>query len=285
MYPVMRVKKMCDILLCVFGAALVGAGVYFFKIPNNFSTGGVSGISVIIGRYIPSLSAGTIMSALNILLLLLGFVFCGRECGFKTVLGTLVLSGTLLLLGRLFPMPSPLTDEPLLELFFAVMLPAAGSAILFNRNATTGGTDIVAMILKKYLHMNIALALLISDMLITLGAFLFGAKTGLLSLLGLILKTLVVNSVIENINLCKRFEIITTDPDSVNGFIIGTLHRDSTVSDARGGYTGERKYCVQSVVNRGEAVKLSAFVKKEQPSAFVIITDTSAIIGKGFRGY
>ncbi|HOA31449.1 MAG TPA: YitT family protein [Clostridia bacterium] len=277
-------KKFQEYIICIFGAALVATGVYFFKMPNNFSTGGVTGISVVLSGFFKLQSASIIASALNILMLILGFLVLGKQCGLKIVLGSISMSATLLLLEFFIPMRQPLTDEPFLELIFAVLLPGVGSAILFNINGSTGGTDIIAMILRKFTSINIGLALFLSDLIITLGAFLFGVKVGLFSLLGLLSKTMIVDTVIESINTVKCFSIITLNPGPISEFITTKLRRSTTVIDAVGGYTNENKKVVVTVMNRMQAIQLRRYLKEHYPEAFIIITNSSEIIGKGFRG-
>ncbi|MEA5050597.1 MAG: YitT family protein [Oscillospiraceae bacterium] len=282
----MNKKVFKSYALCVAGALLVAVGVYFFKFPNNFSTGGVSGLSVILRGVFRLRSASAAASVINAALLVLGFLFLGRGCGLKTVVGTFTLSGALLLFEKLFPMSAPLTDEPLLELVFAILLPAVGSAILFNNDGSTGGTDIVAMILRRYTSVkNIGLALFISDIGITLGAFFFGVKTGLFSVLGLILKTVVIDSAIENINLCKCFSIITDAPQDIAAFISDELHRSCTILEGTGGFTHGKKYLVIAAMKRYQATQLQKFLRANYPATFMMITNSSEVIGKGFRGF
>ena len=157
-------------ILITAGVLILTAGVYFFKFPNHFSTGGVTGISIVLGHYIPTLTPGTLVTIINILLLILGFAVFGKSFGIRTVYASLLMSGTLQLLEILIPLEAPMTSQPLVELMFAVGLPAVGSAILFNLDASSGGTDIIAMILRKYTSLNIGIALLCSDIIITVSA-------------------------------------------------------------------------------------------------------------------
>lgn len=273
-----------SLLLVTLGTVVLSIGVYFFKFPNNFSTGGVSGISILLGRLVPFLSPAVTMWAINIILLLVGFVFLGRGFGLMTAYCSMLYSFITWLFERFFPMDKPFTDQPFLELCFAMMLPAVGSAILFNCNASSGGTDIVAMILKKYTSLDIGKALLISDALIAFSAcFVFGIRTGLFSLLGLIIKAFVVDSVIESINLCKYFSIVTSHPDEICDYIIHEIKRSSTLVDAVGAYSHEDRKVIMVACKRGEAVKLRSYIKSVDPKAFMFITNTSEIIGKGFR--
>lgn len=272
-------------LLVNLGILLLTVGVYFFKMPNNFTTGGVSGLAIILGSVLPFLSTATLMSIINVALLVVGYLFLGKQFGFWTTYCSLMYSLETWLLETFCPMDAPFTDQPLLELCFAMMLPAVGSALLFNYNASSGGTDIVAMILKKYTSISdIGKALFASDSLIALSSFFFfGVETGMFSLLGLFLKAFVVDSVIENINLCKFFSIVTSKPQEICDFIIRDLHRSSTVVDGEGAYSHKDRKVVLTAVRRGEAVRLRQKCKEIDPHSFMFITNTSEIIGKGFR--
>ena len=170
-------------------------------------------------------------------------------------------------------------------LLFAVGLPAVGSAILFNLDASSGGTDIIAMILRKYTALNIGIALLCSDIIITVSAcFAFGMETGLFSILGLIIKSLFMDTVMDNLMTKKCFQIITSDPEPVERFITEKLHRGATRLHGEGVYTHEGKTVLLAVVSRHEAVQLRNFIRGYDPAAFLIITSSTEIIGKGFRG-
>ena len=182
-------------------------------------------------------------------------------------------------------MKAPMTSQPLVELLFAVCLPAVGSAILFNLDASSGGTDILAMILKKHTSLNIGAALLCSDIIITVSAcFAFGMETGLFSILGLIIKSMFMDMVMDNLMTKKCFQIITSDPEPIEQFITETLHRGATQLHGEGVYTHEGKTVLMTVVSRHEAVLLRNFIRRQDPAAFLIITSSTEIIGKGFRG-
>lgn len=274
-----------EFLLLNLGTVLICLGVYFFKFPNNFSIGGVSGMAVIIARYTQVISQATVMTIINMVLLLLGFLVFGRSFGFKTAYSTVLMSVVTQALEWLFPMEKPFTSQPVLELFFAILLPAIGSALLFNIDASSGGTDIVAMVLKKYTSLNIGRALMLSDLVITLAACVaFGMETGLFSITGLLLKSLVIDYVIESINMCKYFTIVCEKPEEICRYIQQSLGHSATVVEAKGAYSGQQKFLVLTVIRRYEAVQLRRTVKLLDPVAFMMITNTSEIIGKGFRG-
>lgn len=270
--------------MITLGTAIMVVGVYFFKFPNHFSTGGVSGISVILSSFFPELSAGDYVSIINISLLVIGFLVFGKGFGVKTAYSSLLMSGLISLLERVVPMATPMTSSPLLELFFAVGLPAVGSAILFNMDASSGGTDIVAMVLRKFTSLDIGKALLASDLVITLLACVaFGMETGLYCILGLVMKSLLVDMVLESINVHKCFHIITSHPEPIEQFITGNLGRGATRVHGEGVYTHEGREVILTVMNRRQAVKLRRYVYAIDPSAFLVITNTGEIIGKGFK--
>lgn len=279
--------KIKEYLLITAGVLLVVIGVYFFKFPNNFSIGGVTGIAILLSRFFgSSISSGTLVLIINIVLLIIGYIFLGRSFGNRTAYGSILMSVSLRFLEYLFPMEGPMTTEPILELAFAVILPAVGAAILFNIGSSTGGTDIIAMLLRKYTSIDIGRALLMTDFLLTVAAlFVFDVQTGLLSILGLLLKTTLVDIVIESLNLNKYFTIICDNPDPICDFILHSIHRSATVIDAQGAFTHSGKKIVLAVMNRTQAVNLRKFIKQVDPEAFLLITNTSEIIGKGFRGY
>lgn len=277
-------KVITEYSLITLGTLLLAAGVYFFKFPNNFTTGGVSGISLLLGGIIPVVTPSTMVLILNVLLLILGFIFVGNSFGIKTVYSSLLFSGAMVLLEKFVPMTAPLTDQPFLELLYAMLLSALGSSLVFNMGASTGGTDITAMILRKYTDLDIGKALLVTDGVITAAAFfVFDIKTGMFSLMGLIIKTTAVDVFIENLTLCKYFTIVTTQSEAIAGFIMNELHHGVTIADAQGGFTHEDKKLIMVACKRSEALVLKRRVKKLDPHAFMFITNTSEIIGKGFR--
>lgn len=260
-------------------------GVYLFKFPNNFSFGGVTGIAVVLGALLPA-TPGTITFIINMLLLVVGFIFLGRSFGIRTVYVSVLMSVGLSLAEVIFPLEHALTTQPVLELIYAIVLPAFSSAILFNIGASGGGTDIIAMVLKKYTKLNIGAALFLVDMGIVLASCLvFDAQTGLFSLAGLLAKSLVVDNVIESINLCKYFTIICNDPEPICDFITKKLNRSATVYKAEGAYEHNQKSIIITILKRSQAVELRNYIRVHEPSAFIAITNSSEIIGKGFRGF
>ena len=272
-------------LLLTVGIFITAIGVYFFKFPNNFSTGGVSGLSLILGRMFPStvLTPSAFVLIINSILLVVGFIFLGKGFAFSTVYCSMLLSLGLNVLEKVCPLSAPMTNQPLLELCFAVLLPAFGSSILFHLDGSSGGTDIIAMIVRKYTSLNIGSALMVADALITLAALLcFGVEVGLFSILGLLMKSVLVDFVTDNFRMRKCFQIITNHPEPIVQYINNTLHRGATLEDVYGGYHHECHTMIITVLTRSQALMLRRYIHANDPKSFMIITASTEIVGKGF---
>lgn len=277
-------KTVKEYALLIIGSFILSVGVYFFKIPNGFATGGVSGIGTILGKLTDAISPSTWIMLINALLLVVGFIFLGKETGVKTVISSLLYSGLAVVFERLYPMASPFTGEPFMELFYAMILTSLGAAMIFHSGGSSGGTDIVALILKKYTMLNVGKALLAVDFIIAASSFfVFGISAGLFSMLGLFSKAFLVDMIIDNVNSCKYFVAITDKVEPVTEFVLKELHHGATVTEAQGVYTHTKKYMVHTVCKRIEAIRLRKHIKEIDPHAFIIITTSSEIIGRGFR--
>ena len=276
--------KLKNFITMNIGCILLSVGIYFFKIPNGFSTGGVSGIGTILGKISP-VSPALWIWGLNIVLLLLGYVFLGGKNTVKTLYCSMFYSALTFLFEKFVPLSAPLTNQPLLELTYAMLLTSVGSAMIFNSDASSGGTDIAALILKKFTDINVGKALLAVDFVVAASSFLvFNIQTGLFSLLGLCAKAFLVDTVIENINTCKYFVIITTKREEISKYIIETLHHSATVGTVVGEFTKDERSMIHTVCKRIEGIKLRKKIKEIDPGAFIIVTTSSEIIGRGFRG-
>lgn len=276
-------SKLKNFSLLTISTLIMAVGIYFFKFANNFTFGGITGIAVLVTKFLP-ISSSDFSFVVNILLLIIGWIVLGKSFAEKTAYSTILLSVSLSLLERIYPMSHPLTNEPLLELIFAILLPALGSAILFNIGASSGGTDVIAMILKKYTNVDIGKGLMISDLIFTLAGFLvFNVKTGLYSLLGLIMRSALIDNFIESFNRSKYFHVVTSNATCICDFIQNDLQREATIVNATGAFTGDDKYIILTVLSPSQAVKLRNFIKEHDPKAFLLISNTSEIIGKGFH--
>lgn len=275
--------KIDKFLQMTVGCFMLAVGVYFFKIQNNFVTGGVTGIGVILAAITP-ISAGIWIWLLNIALLIIGFSILGKDTGFKTVYCSMLYSAFTYLFEKYFALTAPLTNQTLLELIYAMLLTSIGSALIFNSDASSGGTDIVALILKKYTSIDVGKALLITDFTVAVSSFwLFGVQIGLYSLLGLFSKAFIVDGVIEGFNTCKYFIVITSKKEEITEYIMKTLHHGVTSNKVIGEYTNEEKTMLHTVCKRFEAVMLKKHIKEIDPKSFIIITTSNEIIGRGFR--
>lgn len=276
-------SKLKNFSLLTISTLIMAVGIYFFKFANNFTFGGITGIAVLVAKFLP-ISASDFSFVVNILLLIIGWIVLGKSFAEKTAYSTILLSVSLSLLERIYPMSHPLTNEPLLELIFAILLPALGSAILFNIGASSGGTDVIAMILKKYTSVDIGKGLMISDLIFTLAGFLvFNVKTGLYSLFGLIMRSALIDNFIESFNRSKYFHVVTSNATCICDFIQNDLQRGATIVNATGAFTGDDKYIILTVLSPSQAVKLRNFIKEQDPKAFLLVSNTSEIIGKGFH--
>ena len=271
-------------LLLNLGLVLTAMGIHFFKSPNHFAMGGTSGISIIASTLFPRLNVGDFMFIVNAVLIILGFIFLGIRSMGATIYSSLALSFYVRLFELIYPMPAPFTQDTMLELVFSVLLPAAGSAIVFNIGSSTGGTDIVAMILSKHSSLEIGKALLVSDFLIAASTlWIYGIRTGLYCLLGLIVKSTVVDLVIDSINIRKQVTIITKAHEKVLEFITRRLNRGATLYKANGAYTHADETVILTVLSRREAMLLRNFIRQTDPRAFITIVNSSETLGKGFR--
>lgn len=266
------------------GLMITAFGVHFFKSPNHFAFGGTSGLSIVMAELFPTLRVGGFMLLFNGLLVLLGLIFLGIKSMEATIYSSFALSLYVSLFETIYPMSHPFTEDTLLELCFGVVLPAVGSALVFNLGASTGGTDILAMILSKYTSLKIGRALMVSDVAIVLAAgAVFGVRTLMYCLLGLFSKSFVVDSMIESFNLRKQITIITEHPEPIKEYILQKLHRGATEQLAHGAYTDGKVTVIFTVLSPRQAVQLRNFLRTADPKAFLTIVNSSEVIGKGFN--
>ena len=273
------------------GIVLLACSLYFFLVPNHFVTGGVTGLSTMFNALVPSVSTATWLLGLNLALLSLGFIFLGKSTGVWTVYCSLAYSGLMMLfealdlMNFLNPGHTMLTDEPFMELCVGILLYAIGSALIFYTGSSSGGMDLVALIIQKYAKIDVGKAVLYVNMFIVIGSiFVFrNVETAILSLVGLFANAFIIDIVIDNLDSCKYFIVITEKPQLVSEYIMNELHHGVTITDAIGAYTQSKKGMVHTVCRRYEAIRLRQAVKKIDPDAFMVVTTSSEIIGKGFR--
>ena len=277
------IKLFKDYIVITLAVIIMDLGIYAFKFPNHFSFGGVSGLAVVLNEIL-GISAAQINLVINLTLLVIGFAVLGKSFGLKTAYATVLSSVVLSLMEKVMPISAPLTNQPMLELAYAIALPAVAAAMLFYVDASGGGTDIVAMILKKYTTIDIGTALLISDVAIVALSFIaFDVRTGLFSVCGLLAKSIFVDRTMDQMRLCKYFTIISSNPEPICDFIQNVLNRSTTLYNAEGGYSHENKKVILCALDRRQAVILQRFIRQTDDSAFIMITKSSETFGKGFR--
>lgn len=276
-------KNIYDYFLITVNVIIMVVGVYFFKFPNKFAFGGLSGYAIMVEE-LTGISATQFTTFTNFILLIIGFIVLGKSFGLKTFYASILFTVILYLFEYMVPIEKPLTDQPVIELLLASFIPSITTAFLFNIGASSGGTDIIAMILKKYTGMNIAGLMLVVDVAAAvLAFFILDIQSAIFTFVGMMAKTFVIDGAIEKINLCKCFTIVCEDPEPICDYIIKELSRSATIYDARGAYAHKKKTVILVTVNRYQAVKLRSFIRMIEPDAFMMITNSSEIIGKGFQ--
>ena len=286
-----KIKFIKEFLWLTFGTLIISVGVHLFKIPNHFSTGGMSGLSIIIGYLfekndITFITTANLILIFNVLFVIAGFIFVGKSFGWKTVYCSFLFSGAIQLLDWIFPVHSPLTDQRMLELLCATAFQSIGAAIVFKYGGSTGGTDIIAMILKKYMKSDISISLVIADAFIAFSTiFLIDVETGLYSVLGMMLKSFFVQGAISFINRRKTLLVVTSKPDEIIKFITEKLRRSATLWHASGAFTCEDRTILFAVMSQFQAAELRNYAKKIDEHAFVAILNSSEIYGKGFMNF
>ena len=259
---------------------IMSVGVYFFKFPNNFVFGGVTGAAALVAKLTP-LSASAFSSWANMILLVVGLIFLGKEFAMTTGYASLVMSAELMVLEKICPLSGPLSDQPMLDLIFAIALPAIASALLFNVGASSGGTDVIALIVEKYTHIHsIAAALFLTDLFMVIAAcFVFD----LYSFVCLTVKSLVIDAVLEKIKMCKAILIVCDEKDPICDFVMRKLVRGATYTPCFGAYTNKPHYIIYTTLTRHEADQLQEFIHKEHLNAFMSMLSTTEVFGKGFN--
>ena len=255
--------------------AIIAAAVYFFLVPSHASVSSISGLGIVLSNFVP-LSLSAITMILNVVLLIIGFFTCGREFGAKTVYTSILLPVFIGLFERLFPDIGSLTDSQELDVLCYILVVSVGLSILFNRNASSGGLDIVAKIMNKYLHIELGRAMSLSGMCVALSAALvYDKKTVVLSVLGTYFNGLVLDHFIFDHNSKRRVCIITKKEEELRHFILTDLHSGATVYESYGAYNMEKRREIITIVDKGEYQKLMDFMNREDPQAFITVYTVS----------
>ena len=264
-----------ETVILTVAVAIIAAAVYFFLVPSHTSVSSISGLGIVLSNFVP-LQLSAITMILNVVLLIIGFFTCGREFGVKTVYTSVMLPLFLGLFEIIFPNFGSMTDSQELDVLCYILVVSVGLSILFNRNASSGGLDIVAKIMNKYLHMELGKAMSLSGMCVALSAALvYDKKTVVLSILGTYFNGIVLDHFIFDHNIKRRVCIITKKEEKLRQFIIHDLHSGATIYEAIGAYNMEKRHEIITIVDKGEYQKLMKFIKQEDPKAFITVYNVS----------
>ena len=279
----MKKSKFREYLIITFGIILVALSIEYFYAPNNIAAGGVTGIAIIINAVMPSFSIGVVSFVLNGLLFIVALIFIDGKFGVKTIYASLGLSAIIWAIEK-FLRPAAITNDLMMATIFGTLISAFGMAIIFNENASTGGTDILAKMLNIFFHLDIGKALLVVDFIITLAsAFVFGVDVALYSMLSIILLGLIVDRVIEGFNACKSIFIISKSNYEISRYIIDTLDRGCTFINGVGAFTEKETNILYAVLSRNQFIKLKKFIKDVDPDAFITVGEVHEVLGEGFN--
>ena len=264
-----------ELAILTGAVAIIAAAVYFFLVPSHASVSSISGLGIVLANFVP-LPLSAITMILNVVLLVIGFLTCGREFGAKTVYTSILLPAFIGLFERLFPDIGSLTDSQELDVLCYILVVSVGLSILFNRNASSGGLDIVAKIMNKYLHMDLGKAMSLSGMCVALSAALvYDKKTVVLSVLGTYFNGLVLDHFIFDNNIKRRVCIITKKEEELRRFIIEDLHSGATVYESYGAYNMQKRREIITIVDKDEYQKLMSYMNREDPQAFITVYTVS----------
>ena len=264
-----------ELAILTGAVAIIAAAVYFFLVPSHASVSSISGLGIVLANFVP-LPLSAITMILNVVLLVIGFLTCGREFGAKTVYTSILLPAFIGLFERLFPNLGSLTDSQELDVLCYILVVSVGLSILFNRNASSGGLDIVAKIMNKYLHMDLGKAMSLSGMCVALSAALvYDKKTVVLSVLGTYFNGLVLDHLIFDNNIKSRVCIITKKEEELRRFIIEDLHSGATVYESYGAYNMQKRREIITIVDKAEYQKLMSYMNREDPQAFITVYTVS----------
>ncbi|MCP3029051.1 YitT family protein [Halobacillus sp. A5] len=277
-------KKLLSFLLMNLGAFAVAVNVHFFLSPNDLATGGVSGLSIVLNQVFPEFTLGSIMILLNIVLFIVGFIFLGFQFGTKTIYASFALSFMVWGLETFFPMQQALSDDILIQLIIGQIIAASGMAIVFHQGASTGGTDIIAMILNKYFSIEVGKGVLFSDIAIAASSiFLFGPSVGMYAFFGVILNGLVIDYALQQFDHKKEVVIISRESEQIREFIVKKLERGATIHHAKGAFNQEDKEVITTIMNRKDFTRLKKYMQAVDERAFITVHSMNEILGQNFK--
>lgn len=275
-------KKLKEYGIITIGVALIVIAFEFFFFPNKIASGGVTGLALVINNIL-GFDTGTVMIVCNIVLFILAFTLIGGDFGIKSLYAAFSLSFALAIMEKIYT-PVAFTDNLMLASIFGSVLLALGSAIMLTQGATTGGTSIIAKILNKYANIDFGKSLLISDsVVILLAMYTFGTELALFGLLSIYLTGNLIDKFIDGLNMSKQVMIFTNHEQLISDYIINNIDKGCTVFYGKGGYTGNENCVILTILKRGQFIKLKQFIRNNDPEAFITVSETSEVLGKGFK--
>lgn len=276
-------ENLKEYLIITVGLILVAIAIEYFYVPAKITGGGITGISIVINHYLPSVPVGMSMLAMNGILFCVGFLVLGGNFGAKTLYASFGLSGSTWLMDTLLK-PHSLTNDLLLSAIIGTLILGIGLGIVFSQNASTGGTDILAKILNKYFHLDMGKSMQAVDLLVVIvGGLTFGISTALYALVCIFLNGIVIDKVIEGFTSVKSVMVFSPSSDEIKKYIISEIDRGCTVFQGEGGYTGNKNNVVYSVMDRTQLIKLRTYIKKNHPDSFIIVSEAHEVLGQGFQ--
>ncbi len=272
-----------DFLLITIGVVLVAVGVVYFFQPNDIAAGGVTGLAIVINNYLPFISVGPLVLIMNVILYIIAFIVIGSNFGGKSIYASIALSGFMWILETF--LPYNITEDLMLATIFGTLISSIGMAIVFNANASTGGTDILAKILNRFFHVDIGKSLLVVDFFVTLlGAITFGLNKGLYALLAVIVNGIAIDKVIAGFNSRKEITIISDKNKEISGYILEELERGCTFLKGVGAYSGKDTALLYTILDRSEFIKLKRHIIDVDKKAFISVGEVHEVLGEGFKG-
>lgn len=279
----MKRESIKEFALITMGIFLVAVSVVYFFEPNNIAAGGITGLAIVINHYIPFISIGPLVLMMDAILFIVALIVLGAKFGAKTIYSSFLLSTSMWLMQTFIPIN--ITNDLILATIFGTLISAVGMAIVFNANASTGGTDIIAKILNKFFHIEIGKSLLIVDFLVTLlGAVTFGINIGLYGLLAVIINGVVIDNIIAGFKTKSEITIISEKNKEISKFILGDLERGCTFIKGIGGFTRKDTSILYTVLDRNEFIKLKNKIKEIDKNAFITVGEVHEVMGEGFIG-
>ena len=279
----MRKDTFKDFLLITIGILLVAISVVYFFEPNNIAAGGITGLAIVINHYIPFISIGPLVLIMDVTLFVIALIVIGPKFGAKSIYCSFLLSTSMWVMQKFFPFT--ITNDLMLATIFGTLIAAAGMAIVFNANASSGGTDIIAKILNKFFHFNIGKSLLMVDFLVTLlGAITFGINIGLYGLLSVIVNGVVIDKIIAGFKVKSEITIISNRNKEISQYILNDLERGCTFIKGVGGFTGKDTSLLYTVLDRSEFIKLKNHISSIDKNAFITVGEVHEVMGEGFKG-